>query len=73
MIGIYPSGIYPAHAYPSARAFKKAKRKEIRDAIKGMDELIFGCMYSPAFPEIDLARKSLLKAKEIMSEKNWGR
>ena len=59
--------------YGSAREFKRRKRDALRNVIAAADELIFGCIYSPAYDEIVKLRELLKIAKEKQSVKNWGR
>lgn len=66
---------FPRHAYATAHEFRSEKRKQVRAAIKALEELRMGCAYHPdsgGFPVPHLcAQLELLK--DAMSVKRWGK
>ena len=66
---------YPTHAYATAHEFRSEKRRQVRAALKALDELRMGCAYHPdsgGFPVPHLiAQLELLK--DAMTVKRWGK
>jgi len=58
--------------YGTARKFKQAKRKELREAIKAVDTLMCGSYYIPCYPILKSVQYELKCAQEKMSIINWG-
>lgn len=66
---------YPRNAYKTAHEFRSEKRKEVRQALKALEQLRLGCAYLPDsgswnVPHI-IAAVELLK--DAMTVKRWGR
>lgn len=59
--------------FGSARKFKEAKRRAIREALKGLEEFQQGCFYAPGFELFDQARDNLEEVQRLVSQKEWGR
>ena len=61
--------------YASARAFRAAKRRDVRNALKAMDELRVGCAFLPpgAYMNVLAADKLLEDVKAMLSVKRWKR
>ena len=55
------------------RTWRRVKRLEVRKVLKEINDLNMGCAYTPAHDEISKAYALLTKAKELMSQKNWGK
>lgn len=66
---------YMLDAYGSRRAFKQAKRKQIRDLRKAIIELRSGCAYMPkgAYEAIKLINSEVDYITSEASLKKWGR
>lgn len=59
--------------YENARDFRANKRREVREALLAVNELRFGCVYTPAHEHIISAAKHLEAAKSLMSIERWKR
>jgi hypothetical protein len=69
---------YPKHAYPSARAFRAAKRRAVRQALETLtddDGIAMGCMYLPedGYETVCRIRDDLNRLRKQLSVKEWGR
>jgi hypothetical protein len=62
-------------SYPSARAFKAAKRRELRQLEKALSLFRFGCAGcpSPASSFVRSFQGQLDRLKQTLSVRQWGR
>lgn len=70
-------GMVPPHVakqYGSARAFKAAKRSQLKRVLRELDDLRNGCAYFPCGSgPVDAAGKALHQIKDSICAKYWGR
>jgi len=63
---------YPYWAYPSKRAYKEAKRTDLRELEKAINQFRRGCAYAPCAP-MAILDDWIKQSKEALSVKIWGR
>ena len=73
----YVRGTVPRHVvaiHGSARAFKKLKRRQLRDAQAALDALRTGCAFFPCGScPVDKAEQALAEIEKSISAASWGR
>lgn len=57
--------------YGTPAEFRKAKRREAREAYKAVHELLIGCAFTPAGRHITVALEEIRKAREALGVKNF--
>lgn len=55
------------------RAFKAAKRADMRAALKALDNLRIGCVWCPEFERLKAAMEEIANVAEAWRVKKWGR
>lgn len=73
MPAVKKSREYPDWVYPSMRAFKAAKRADMRAALKALDNLRIGCVWCPEFERLKAAMEEIANVAEAWRVKKWGR
>ena len=63
---------YPSWAYPSARAFRTAKRRDAKRAERAVWELLCGAAYTP-MKNVGAMLEEVREYRKQLSVKNWGR
>lgn len=65
---------YPHWAYDSMHDFRKTKRAEVKQLVKALNDVRFGCAYIPgAQSAINTLAQASEELKRLVSVKEWGR
>ena len=57
----------------TTRKWREKKRAELRKVDKALHDLLLGCAYTPIDLHVSTMRESVAQAKELLSQRHWGR